>query len=160
MKTGHTDEAGYCLDATALRNGRPLIAVVLGSSTRKASAEAAEALLDYGYHFFETHLAYKAGQVLKTVKNIQATPAQITLGAAADVWVTVPRGHYAMLKPTVDIPVNMPLPLKQGQVVGRLILSDDTHVISIVPLVALVSVERAGWFVRQWHSIKSTLGIM
>lgn len=159
MKTGHTDEAGYCLDATAVRKGHPLIAVVLGSTTRKASAQAAEALLDYGYRFFETHLVYKAGQVLSTVRNNQATPAQIPLGVAADVWVTVPGGRYASLKPSLDVPANMSLPLKRGQTVGRLILSDDNHELVEIPLVALVTVDRAGWFGHSWNVIKNTLGI-
>lgn len=159
MKTGHTDEAGYCLDATAVRKGRPLIAVVLGSTTRKASAEAAEALLDYGYRFFETHLAYKAGQVLSTVRNNQATPAQIPIGVATDVWVTVPGGRYASLKPSLDVPANMSLPLKRGQPVGRLILSDDNHKLVEIPLVALMPIEQAGWFGHSWNVIKATLGI-
>jgi D-alanyl-D-alanine carboxypeptidase (penicillin-binding protein 5/6) len=90
MKTGHTDEAGYCLDATAVRNGRRLIAVVLGSSTRNASAKAAEALLDYGYRFFETHRAYVARQLVGKVQNPMANPAQIPVGPAGDVWLTVP----------------------------------------------------------------------
>lgn len=160
MKTGHTDEAGYCLDATAMRKGHSLIAVVLGSTTRKASAQAAEALLDYGYRFFETHLAYKAGQVLGTVRNNFASPAQIPVGAASDVWVTVPRGHYASLKPSLDLPGNMQLPLKRGQPVGRLILSDDNHKLIEVPLVALAPVEKVGWFGHEWNVIKTaTIGL-
>ncbi len=159
MKTGHTDEAGYCLDATAMRNGHSLIAVVLGSTTRKASAQAAEALLDYGYRFFETHLAYKAGQVLGTVRNNFASPARIPVGAASDVWVTVPRGQYASLKPSLDLPANMQLPLKRGQPVGRLILSDDNHKLIEVPLVALAPVEKAGWFGHEWNVIKAAIGL-
>jgi serine-type D-Ala-D-Ala carboxypeptidase (penicillin-binding protein 5/6) len=151
MKTGHTDEAGYCLDATAVRNGRPLIAVVLGSTTRKSSAQAAEALLDYGYRFFETHLAYKSGQKISTVRNNQASPAQIPVGFAKDVWVSAPLGRYSALKPSIDVPVKMPLPLKRGQPVARLILSDDNRQVAEIPLVALTQVEQAGWLVKWWN---------
>ncbi len=160
MKTGHTDEAGYCLDATAVRNGRPLIAVVLGSSTRNTSAQAAEALLDYGYRFFDTHLAYKAGQIVSSVQNTLASPAKIQLGVAADVWVTMPHGHYASLKPTVSVPANLSLPLKRGQAVGRLILSDDSHALIEVPLVALAPVAQAGWLGHWWNVLKARTGML
>ncbi len=156
MKTGHTDEAGYCLDATAVRNGRPLIAVVLGSTTRQSSAQAAEALLDYGYRFFETHRAYKAGQVLGMVQNNLANPAGIPLGVAADVWVTVPVGRYTSLKPRLDIPVKIALPLKRGQPVGRLILSNDNQTVIEVPLVSLGEVEHAGWLRHWWNVIRAS----
>lgn len=159
MKTGHTDEAGYCLDATAVRNGHPLVAVVLGSPTRKASAQAAEALLDYGYRFFETHRAYKAGQVVSLVRDNQASPAQIPVGAATDVWATVPLGHYSSLTPRLDMPVNVSLPLKRGQQVGQLILSDGSREVVEIPLVALASVEQAGWLGHWWNVIQASGGI-
>lgn len=160
MKTGHTDEAGYCLDATAVRNGRPLIAVALGASTRKASADAAEALLDYGYRFFETHRAYKAGQMLNVVQNTQASPAKIQVGVAKDSWVTVPAGRYASLKPTLIMSANLSLPLQQGQTVGRLILSSEGKQIVEVPLVALTPVAQAGWFGHWWNVIKDRTGML
>lgn len=155
MKTGHTDEAGYCLDATAVRNGHPLIAVVLGSTTRITSAHAAEALLDYGYRFFETHRAYKAGQVLGMVQNNQASPAKIQVGVATDVWVTVPIGRYSSLIPSLDVPAKLSLPLKRGQPVGRLILSNDNQKIIEVPLVALTTAEQAGWLRHWWNVIRT-----
>ena len=151
MKTGHTDEAGFCLDASATRNGHALIAVVLGSSTRKSSADAAEALLDYGYRYFETHLAYKAGQVISRVRNNQASPAQITLGVANDIWVTAPIGRYALLKPSMDMPAKISLPLKRGQPVARLILSDDNKPVDEIPLVTLTPVEQASWLGNWWN---------
>jgi D-alanyl-D-alanine carboxypeptidase (penicillin-binding protein 5/6) len=157
MKTGHTDEAGYCLDATAVRNGRPLIAVVLGATTRNASAQAAEALLNYGYHFFESHRAYSAGQVISMVQNMRASPSHISVGTAADVWTTVPLGRYASLKPSLDIPEKMSLPLKRGQSVGRLILSDGDREVAEVPLVALTPVEQAGWLGYWWNVIQTKL---
>lgn len=155
MKTGHTDEAGYCLDATATRKGRHLIAVVLGSTTRTGSAKAAEALLNYGYNFFETQRAYGAGQVISTVRNNQASPAQITVGSLSDVWVTVPNGRYAQLKSSVSLLQQMPLLLKRGQRVGSLILSVDGKEVARVPLVSLQTVEKAGWFGHMWNVIRA-----
>ncbi|MES2367313.1 MAG: D-alanyl-D-alanine carboxypeptidase family protein [Pseudomonadota bacterium] len=155
MKTGHTEEAGYCLDATAVRKGRHLIAVVLGSSSRMGSAHAAEALLNYGYHFFDTRRAYHAGQIISTVRNNQANPAEVSIGTASDVWVTVPIGRYAQLKPSVNLSAPMPLPLKRGQQVGTLILSDGGKEVARVPLVAMAPVEKAGWFGHLWNVVRS-----
>ena len=156
MKTGHTDEAGFCLDATAVRDGHRLIAVVLGASTRSESAKAAEALLDYGYRFFETHKAYHAGQEVAKMQNFAANPAQIPIGPAGDVWVTVPKGSYAGLKPSMDLPIAT-LPLKRGQVVGKLVLRNASAEVVQVPLVALEPVEKAGWITHWWNTLKAML---
>jgi D-alanyl-D-alanine carboxypeptidase (penicillin-binding protein 5/6) len=155
MKTGHTDEAGYCLDATATRKGRPLIAVVLGSSSRTGSAKAAEALLNYGYNFFETRRAYSAGQVISSVRYNQASPAQISLGSLTDVWITVPNGSYGQLKSSVSLMPSIPLPLKRGQQVGTLILTADGKEVTRIPLVSLQPVDKAGWLVHGWNAIRA-----
>ena len=157
MKTGHTDEAGYCLDAVAVRNGRRLIAVVLGASTREASAKSAEALLDYGFRFFETHRAYAAGQTVQNIMEPKAKPEKIPLGPSGDVYVTVQNGTYSELKSRLDLPREIPLPLKRGQVVGKLILSDGNREVMQVPLVALIPAEKAGFLARWWHVVKAKL---
>ncbi len=156
MKTGHTDEAGYCLDATATRNGRPLIAVVLGASSRNGSAQAAQALLTYGYNFYETRRAYQAGQVISSVRNNGAKPAQIQLGSLRDVWVTLPIGRYATLKSSVVL-APLTLPLKRGQGVGTLVLSADGKEVAQVPLVALQAVDKAGWFGTLWNKVRGAI---
>jgi D-alanyl-D-alanine carboxypeptidase (penicillin-binding protein 5/6) len=154
MKTGHTDEAGYCLDATATRKGRHLIAVVLGSSSRTGSAQAAEALLNYGYNFYETRRAYSAMQTIITVRKNQASPARIAIGSLSDVWVSVPNGRYAQLTSSATVYQQISLPLKRGQRVGTLILSLDGHEVSRVALVSLQDVEKAGWFGRMVNVIR------
>ncbi len=157
MKTGHTDEAGYCLDATATRNGRRLVAVVLGASTRNGSAKAAEALLDYGYRFFETRRVYKAGQVVGTARDNWANPAQVPLGPAGDVWITVPIGGGAQLKPSLSLPAQLSLPLTRGQAVGTLILSDGSREVARVPLVAMQPAEKAGWLRHWWNIVRAKI---
>ena len=157
MKTGHTDEAGYCLDATARRNGRDLIAVVLGSATRGDSANAAEALLDFGYRFSENRLVYHAGQQISTLSNTWASTNQISLGIMDDVWVSIPVGHYGSLKPKVDIPASITLPVMKGQVFGSLILSDGEREISRRPLVVMSDVGKATWLKHFWNMIKVAL---
>lgn len=157
MKTGHTDEAGYCLDATAVRNGRMLIAVVLGAKTRGDSAKSAEALLDYGFRFFETHRAYAAGQEIDNIAEPRANPARIPVGPATDVWVTVPNGTYAAIRSKLELFPDMPLPLKRGQAVGKLVLENANGQVAHVPLVALAPIEKAGWLTHWWNVVKAKL---
>lgn len=157
MKTGHTDEAGYCLDATATRNGRKLIAVVLGSRTRTESSKAAEALLNYGYRFFETRQLYRTGQKISTMQDPWAAPANVALGVSSDVWVTLPTGHYSQLKLSVSLPQQLPLPLQRGQVVGSLIVSDGNQAISRIPLAALEPVQKASWLGHWLNVVKAKL---
>lgn len=157
MKTGHTDEAGYCLVATSTRMGRSLISVVLGSQTRGDSANAAEELLDFGYRFFETQLAYHAGQRISTITNTWASPNQISLGITDDVWVTVPVGHYASIKAKVDIPTDIKLPIAKGQFWGSLILIDGEEELSRTPLVVLNPAQKASWLKHLWSVIKTAI---
>ncbi|OIQ86905.1 D-alanyl-D-alanine carboxypeptidase DacA precursor [mine drainage metagenome] len=151
MKTGHTDEAGYCLDATATRNGQRLIAVVMGSRTRNDSARAAESLLNYGYRFFDTRHIYHAGQQISTLPDAWANPAQIAIGISREIWVTLPIGHSAQLQYSLNLPAQLPLPLAKGQIVGSLILSDAGREIRRIPLVALQSVEKTNWLRHLWN---------
>lgn len=150
MKTGHTDEAGYCLDATAMRQGRRLIAVVLGAGTRKQSADAAEALLDYGYRFFTTRRVYTAGQQLDTIHNTYAASYTIPVGVAHDVWVTLPSGRS--VQSSVVFNSQPALPLARGQAIGTLVLRSGGTELTRVPLVALQPVARAGIF-RHWINL-------
>jgi serine-type D-Ala-D-Ala carboxypeptidase (penicillin-binding protein 5/6) len=145
MKTGHTDEAGYCLVATAMRMDRSLVAVTLGSPTRGDSAKAAEALLDFGYRFFKTRLVYHAGQQISAVGNTWASLGKISLGIKDDIWATIPVSHYASIKAKIDIPTDIKLPILKGQSLGTLILIDGTEELSRTPLLALNSVEKASW---------------
>lgn len=157
MKTGHTDEAGYCLDATARRNGRDLIAVVLGSATRGDSANAAEALLDFGFRFSETKLAYHAGQQISSLSNAWASPNLVSLGITDDLWVSMPVEHYGSLKAKVDIPARITLPIAKGQVFGSLILSVNEREISRTPLVVMSTVQKASWLNHMWNMINAFL---
>ena len=91
------------------------------------------------------------------MKDYAANPAQIPVGPATDIWVTVPKGGYAGLKPAMDLQKNAPLPLQKGQVVGKLTLSDGNREIVQAPLVALTPVEKAGWLAHWWNALKAML---
>ncbi|HTV84771.1 MAG TPA: D-alanyl-D-alanine carboxypeptidase family protein [Dyella sp.] len=153
VKTGHTAEAGFCLDASAKRGDERMIAIVMGASSEKARADSAMALLNYGFRFFETHKLYEAGKALATPRLWKGQDDQLPLGVEQDVLVTVKTGDYGKLKATMDIPNTLIAPFKKGQQVGTLHVTEDGQTIEDVPLVALNDAPQGGFFKRLWDTI-------
>ena len=148
IKTGHTESAGYCLTASAERDGMRLIAVVMGTDSEKARADAAQALLNYGFRFFESHTVYQPGTALATPMVWKGSVETLPLGVAEPVVVTVPRGRYEDLKASMDLPRQIVAPVAQGQQVGTLKVSLDGETLLERPLLAQQAVEEAGFFGR------------
>jgi D-alanyl-D-alanine carboxypeptidase (penicillin-binding protein 5/6) len=153
IKTGHTSAAGFCLDASAKRGDERMIAVVMGSSTDKGRADAAMALLNYGFRFYETHKLYDASKPLATPRLWKGEADQLPIGVAGNVLVTVKTGQYDKLKATMDIPATLIAPFKKGQQVGTLRVTLDGQPIQSVPLIALEDAPQGGFFSRLWDSI-------
>lgn len=153
IKTGHTEEAGYCLVASALRDDMRLISVVLGTSSDEARAQESQKLLAYGFRFYRTFPLYKAGDVLNQAAIWKAQSNTVLLGLAEDLAVTIPRGQEDSLAATLDLPAVIEGPLGIGDTVGSLQIRLGGELIREVPLVALQSAEPAGFLKRIWHSI-------
>jgi D-alanyl-D-alanine carboxypeptidase (penicillin-binding protein 5/6) len=94
IKTGHTESAGYCLVTSAKKDDMRLITVVLGTNSENARVEASQALLNYGFRFFETHKRYAAGTQLTSSRVWKGTTDNTALGIDKDLYVTIPRGQY------------------------------------------------------------------
>jgi D-alanyl-D-alanine carboxypeptidase (penicillin-binding protein 5/6) len=137
IKTGHTDEAGYCLVASAERNGMRIISVVLGTSTEKARADGSQALLNYGFRFFETRLLFKAGEEVTTARVWKSLHETSRLGVLEDLYITVRRGAYDKLESSVDIPAIVEAPVAAGQPLAELSIGLDGSEILRAPLRAL-----------------------
>lgn len=154
LKTGHTSAAGYCLAASAKRGDQRLISVVLGIDTQSRSEgfklreEGNLALLNWGFRFFETHSVYEAGARIADQRLWRGEVENIALGVAEPLRVTVPRGRYAELKPSMDVPKQLLAPIKKGQQIGTVRLSLDGKVVAERPLVALADVAEGGFFSR------------
>jgi D-alanyl-D-alanine carboxypeptidase (penicillin-binding protein 5/6) len=148
IKTGHTETAGYCLASSASRNGMRLIAVVLGTQSFKAREDASAALLNYGYTFFETVKVKKAGDVVLKPEVFKGEEDRVTLVPARDIFVTIGRGSAAQLKTTATVKEPVIAPIKAGQVLGELTISDGKDVIARAPLVAQAAVPEGGWWTR------------
>ncbi|UNK44063.1 D-alanyl-D-alanine carboxypeptidase [Luteimonas sp. S4-F44] len=151
IKTGHHSGAGYCLMASALRGDQRLISVVMGSSSEAQRATDSLALLNWGFRFFETHAVYDADKAVSTQKVWKGKTDEVQLGVAEPMLVSMPRGKYAQLKPSMDIPETLVAPIEKGQQIGTVRVVLDGKVIAQRPLVALEAVEEAGFFKRLWH---------
>jgi serine-type D-Ala-D-Ala carboxypeptidase (penicillin-binding protein 5/6) len=148
IKTGHTESAGYCLASSAKRGNMRLISVVLGTKSFKAREDASAALLNYGFTFFETVKAKSGGDVVLKPEVFKGETDRVTLVPSGDVWVTVGRGAGAQLKTTATVKEPVIAPIKAGQALGELTVTDGKDVIAKVPLVAKEAVPEGGWWTR------------
>ena len=153
VKTGHTDAAGYCLVASAERDGMRLISVVMGTESEQARATESQKLLTYGFRYYETIRLYEASTSLKTVKVWGGEESSVELGLAEEVVITVQRGAKDELEASLDVQGVIEAPLKIGQMIGKLRITAGEEVIAEVPLVALKAIEEAGFFMSMWDSI-------
>ena len=154
MKTGHTEAAGYCLVASALRDDMRLIAVVLGAASDKARLTESQRLLNYGYRFYRTRKVYAAGEQISQARIWMGTQDNIGLGVAEDLYLTLPRDAFDNLQTTIEVADYIRAPLRIGQELGRSVLTVNDQIVSEVPLLALQKVEEGGIFLRMQHSIQ------
>ena len=150
IKTGHTSGAGYCLMASAERGDQRLITVVLGSTSEKQRADDSQALLNWGFRFYETHKLYDAGTQVADQKVWKGASDRLQLGVAEPLLVTIPRGRYERLKPMMDVPKTLVAPIAKGQEIGTVKVMLDDKLVAQRPLVALNAVEEGGFFKRLW----------
>jgi D-alanyl-D-alanine carboxypeptidase (penicillin-binding protein 5/6) len=148
LKTGHTEEAGFCLAASAKRGDMRLITVVLGTRSENARAQETQKLLNYGFRFFETHQLYQANATISDTKVWKGAQDQLALGLAKNLTVTVPRGQYDDLAATTNIQQPVIAPIEAGAQLGEVEIRLGDEVIAKQPLVALTAVEKGSWWRR------------
>ncbi|MFT3741577.1 MAG: D-alanyl-D-alanine carboxypeptidase family protein [Gammaproteobacteria bacterium] len=151
LKTGHTDDAGYCLVASAKRQDMRLIAIVMGDTSSRQRAVDALALLNYGYHFYETHKVYSKDAKITTLRVWYGQDKKTPLGLSRDLYVTVPIGQYEKLKATMAANKGVNAPVVKGQSYGMIeVRTNDGQgqVVGSQPLVALANNPVGGFFSR------------
>ncbi len=158
LKTGHTQAAGYCLAASAKREGMRLISVVMGSSSEQARASESQSLLNYGFRFFETVQLYRAGEELAQGRVWKGETEQVALGLAEDLFITIPRGRYDDLDARVRMQPELKAPLAAGAEVGRISVHLGDEVVASRGLVTLGEVVPAGFFGRAWDGMRLWFG--
>ena len=137
MKTGHTDDAGYCLVSSAKRDGMRIVSVVLGTASAKSRLDGSQALINYGFRFFETKLLYKAGEPVTKARIWKAQSEYTSLGLPEDLYITVPRGSYNDVESVLNIPAVLVGPVAQGQALAELKVSLNGDDLVSEPLRAL-----------------------
>lgn len=152
IKTGFTDDAGYCMVASAKREDMRLISVVMGTASANARANESQSLLNYGFRFFETHRLYEANTSLGEARVRKGEASKVAVGLADEVYVTAPRKHFAELKAETQIDKAVMAPLNQGDTVGNLTITLAGETILTKPLVAMQSVAQGSLFRRLYDA--------
>jgi D-alanyl-D-alanine carboxypeptidase (penicillin-binding protein 5/6) len=153
IKTGHTEGAGYCLVASALRENMRLVSVVMGAKSEEARAQATQSLFNYGFRFYETHRLYAAGEALHQVRVWKGTKEKLPLGLTEDLNVTIPRHQYQNLNPSMEIKQKIMSPVKKGQTMGEVLIALDGHTVASAPLVALEQIDEGSL----WQNFKDSV---
>lgn len=153
LKTGHTNEAGYCLVASAVRNDMRLISVVMGARSEEGRAQESQKLLAYGFRYFETPQLYQQYQVLDRPRVWRGVRDQVQVGLTEDLYATIPRGQQDSLRADIQLNPIIKAPLRAGEQLGTLKIRLGDEVVAEKPLVALENLDEAGFFKRLWHGL-------
>ena len=154
MKTGYTENAGFCLIASAKRGPRRLLSVVLGANSDSGRAQESLKLLNYGFQFYDAIKLYGKDQPVSTLEVWKGATSRLKAGFQSDFYVTVPRGAQDQLK--ADLVSLQPLvaPISVGDKVGTVQLTLQGKPLGEYPVVALENVAIAGFFGRAWDSLR------
>ncbi len=148
VKTGFTDDAGYCLVASALRVDMRLISVVMGAKDANARANENQTLLNYGFRFYESHRLYQGKTSLNEARIWKGTNKTISVGVADDIYVTVPRRLFKDLKAAIIVDKKITAPVVEGAKLGSIKVTLNNEVVEEKDLIALQSVEQGNIFQR------------
>ena len=140
LKTGYTKDAGYCLVASAERDGMRLVSVVLGASSVNKRFSLSQSLLTWGFRFYESHRLYAAGQPADRVRVWKGDRERVDLGPLQDVYVTLPRGQYKQLDTKTTVDGTLVAPIEKGRTLGKVTVMLDGKTLLERPLVTLDAV--------------------
>lgn len=152
VKTGFTDDAGYCLVASAIREDMRLISVVLGAKNAKARANENQTLLNYGFRFYESHRLYQGKTPLNEARIWKGASKTIPLGVAEDIYATIPRRQYKDLKAVITVDKKITAPVAEGAKLGSVKVTLNDAVIVDKDLIALKAVDKGNIFQRLYDS--------
>jgi len=143
LKTGHIEESGYHLVATAKREGQRMIAVVMGCDKIKKRGPEAQKLLEYGFRNFSTVEAVKKGATFGPAKVKRGKMNQVPLVASEDARITVAKGKEKEVTASPELPPSAVAPIKKGQVIGKVLVQKEGKTVKEVNLLASSDVEKS-----------------
>jgi D-alanyl-D-alanine carboxypeptidase (penicillin-binding protein 5/6) len=154
IKTGHTEEAGFCLVASAKKNDMRLISVVMGTPSERARALESQKLLTYGFRYYQTRQLYQAMEKVDQRKIWGGSVDQLNIGPASNIIATLPRGTENKLSVEVSTDSIIKAPITRGQKIGTLTVSLDEKLVIKQPLVALSDIPQGALHKRLLDEIK------
>lgn len=158
VKTGFTDDAGYCLVASALRDDMRLISVVMNTKSAAARAAENQNLLNYGFRFFEAHKIFQGKTALAEPRIWKGDEKNAPLGLAEDLYVTIPRRQFDGVKSEIVVDPKIMAPIQEGAKLGSVKVTLKGEVLANKDLIALTAVQQGGIFRRAYDSIAMLLG--
>jgi len=156
LKTGHTQEAGYCLVTSSKRNGMRLITVMLNTGSPQARADATRTLLGWGFNNFEKVTPIQPNTVVSTLPVAFGKEKTVTAALQAPWSLTVPRGQK--VETAVEVTPGLEAPIAKDAVIGKVVAKSNGQVVGESPLVAQIEVERAGFMLRTWQRFVGMFG--
>jgi len=154
MKTGYTENAGYCLITSAKRGEQRLISVVIGAASEAARAAESQKLLNYGFQFYDSVKLYEKSQPVASLRVWKGGGNKVKVGFLSDLYVSAPKGQADKLKAVLESQQPLFAPIAVGQKIGTMKLALDGKPYAEVPVVALEAVMLAGVLGRGWDSIR------
>ena len=154
VKTGHTENAGYCLIASAKRGQRRLLSVVLGTSSDSVRAQEAQKLLNVGFQQWDTVRLYEKSKPVGQLEVWKGASRLLTTGVAQDLSLSVPKGHAERVRAELVSQQPLVAPIAAGQRVGTIRVTLDDKPLAEFPAIAMESVAAAGMFGRAWDSMR------
>lgn len=150
LKTGHTEEAGYCLVASAERDGFRLISVVMGTASEKAREQETTKLLQYGFRYFSGQTVFAAGQPLpESARKVWFGESEmVELAPTESLYVTLPLGRESAIQATLDAPDTLDAPLEAGAIVGNVKIILGERILAESPVAVAEAVPEGGFFKR------------
>jgi D-alanyl-D-alanine carboxypeptidase (penicillin-binding protein 5/6) len=153
LKTGHTQEAGFCLASTAKKGDTRLISVVLQGETLTEREESTTRLLDYGFNAFSKRKIAAAGDQIQNIPIAESANKVAVGEVASDLYVMVQKGQEKDISQEVKVKDSLTAPIEKGEVLGELTVYNGEKIISTVDVVAAAEIERANIITRMWRKI-------
>ncbi|MBE0620887.1 MAG: D-alanyl-D-alanine carboxypeptidase [Burkholderiales bacterium] len=154
MKTGYTENAGFCMVASAKRGPRRLLSVVLGADSDNARAQESLKLLNYGFQYYDSVKLYSKDEAVSTLEVWKGSASRLKAGFLSDFYVSVPRGLAGQLKAELVSLQPLVAPIGFGEKVGTVRVILQNKLLGEYPVVALENVAIAGFFGRAWDSMR------
>jgi serine-type D-Ala-D-Ala carboxypeptidase (penicillin-binding protein 5/6) len=158
MKTGHSDEAGYCLVGTVQQGKRRLLMVIAGLPTQGGRLTEARSFMKWGFDAWDARPLFARNRVVTSVPVQLGEESRVALLAPRDLAATLPKGSGGKMKLTVRYRGPIKAPFRKGTELAELVVRLPDGSQQLMPLVAAQSVGETGFLGRAWNGIKSLVG--